>query len=73
MERTSAQQSMANMEYLRGLLRRKESGFSAALESAVQAVERELASAATGRERLAVQVCLAVGGKPRQRLAKGAE
>jgi hypothetical protein len=67
------QQSIANMEYVRRLLRENERGFSAALELAVLAVEQELASAATGRERLTAQVCLAVGGKPRQRLAQRVE
>jgi crotonobetainyl-CoA:carnitine CoA-transferase CaiB-like acyl-CoA transferase len=46
MELVSTEQSMANMEYVRRLLRQKQPGFSAALELAVIGVERELASAA---------------------------
>ena len=46
MEITSTEQSAANMEYVRRLLRQKERGFSVALELAVLAVERELTAAA---------------------------
>jgi hypothetical protein len=45
MEITINQQSLANMEYVRRLLWQKERRFSAALELAVIALERELTSA----------------------------
>jgi hypothetical protein len=54
MEMTIKRLSAANTEYVRRLLSEKEREFSIALELAVIAVERELTSAATGRERLTV-------------------
>jgi hypothetical protein len=44
MEMVITQQRTENMEYVRGLLRRKQPGFSVALELAVILVERHLRS-----------------------------
>jgi hypothetical protein len=54
MEITINRQSAANSEYVGRLLGEKEREFSISLELAVIAVERELTSAAIGRERLTV-------------------
>jgi hypothetical protein len=44
MEMVMAEQSTENMEYVRRLLKQKQPGFAAALELAVDLVERELCS-----------------------------